>query len=482
MKFISILILLPLAFSQNIRYLDEVFDNFEKTEDVVYGNAPDLPFIFLFEWNTFDVDLDMDIYEPEGDLETERPVIIFVHTGSFFSGHNELDDVVALAETAAKRGYVAVSMNYRLGLNILSSYSGERAVYRGVQDASAVIRYLREFNEEYKIDYDNIFLWGTSAGSFLTLHLAYGDDDERPESTYGGGLDPDLGCMDCEGNSYDHNGRPKAIVSCWGAIGDLDWIEQSNNIPARMFHGTADPVVPFDEGYPFTFDIFLPWVYGSNLINNRLNEVGIYSLFEGEVGQLHEYWGTVNGNWFDGPNEFFEQIKNEGVSFIYSQLDINNEVTVSYQHQDNWNLVGLPLDVEDNHYLTIFPDAWEGTLFSYTNTYEQAEYLETGEGYWLRFQDAGSNQITGSQFSSITVPINEGWNLITGPSLIAEIIDSENILMEGTLYGYDSGSGYYSTNELEPGKAYWVRASADGEIQIVSTGNSNPVPEYIESE
>ena len=48
--------------------------------------------------------------------------------------------------------------------------------------------------------------------------------------------------------------------------------------------------------------------------------------------------------------------------------------------------------------------------------------------------------------------------------------------MEGTLYGYNSDSGYYSTNELEPGIAYWVRASADGEIQVVSTGTSNPVP------
>ncbi len=70
--------------SDSIRYLDEVFENVTITEDVVYGNAPDLPFIFFFEWNTYDVDLDMDIYEPEGDTETQRPVIIFIHTGSFF--------------------------------------------------------------------------------------------------------------------------------------------------------------------------------------------------------------------------------------------------------------------------------------------------------------------------------------------------------------------------------------------------------------
>ena len=306
--------------SDSIRYLDEVFENVTITEDVVYGNAPDLPFIFLFEWNTYDLDLDMDIYEPEGDTEAQRPVIIFIHTGAFFSGHNELDDVVALSIAAAKRGYVAVSINYRLGLNILSTYSGERAVYRGVQDASAAVRYLKEFSGEYNIDANNIFVWGTSAGSFIGLHLAFSEDDERPESTYGGGGDPDLGCIDCEGNSYDHDSRPKALVSCWGAIGDLDWIDPENDVPSILFHGTADPIVPYNSGFPFTFNILLPIVYGSNLIQGRLSELGIENDLHSEEGQLHEYWGTVNGNWFDGPNEYFEQIQSDAFLFLYNQL------------------------------------------------------------------------------------------------------------------------------------------------------------------
>ena len=71
------LLIISFVFTQNTRYLDEVFDDVEKTEDVVYGNAPDLPFIFLFEWNTVDIDLNMDIYEPVGDTLTNRPVIIF---------------------------------------------------------------------------------------------------------------------------------------------------------------------------------------------------------------------------------------------------------------------------------------------------------------------------------------------------------------------------------------------------------------------
>ena len=316
--------LFSFSIAQDIRYIDEVFNNVDKTEDVVYGNAPDLPFIFLFEWNTFDIDLDMDIYEPSGDTLAARPVIIFIHTGAFFSGHNELDDVVDLSIAAAKRGYVSVNINYRLGLNILSSYSGERAVFRGVQDASAAIRYLKEFHQELRIDPENIFIWGTSAGSFIGLHLAFSEEEERPESTYGNNSDPDLGCIDCEGNDYEHSSRPDALVSCWGAIGDLDWIDSENDIPTIMFHGTSDPIVPFNAGFPFTIDIALPIVYGSNLIHDRMNELNLENALYSAEGELHEYWGTVNGNWFNGPNENFDFIKDSAFNFLFNQLSFSN--------------------------------------------------------------------------------------------------------------------------------------------------------------
>ena len=321
-KIIIICFSLSLIFMQDIRYLDEIFDNVNKTEDVVYGNSPDLPFIFLFEWNTQDIDLTMDVYEPANDTLENRPAIIFMHSGAFFLGDNEVDDVVDLSMTSAKRGYVAFNINYRLGLNILSTYSGERAVYRGMQDGSAIVRYLREFHEDYNIDPDKIFIWGSSAGSFIGLHLAYSQDDERPESTYGSGNDPDLGCIDCSGNTYLHDSTPNAVVSCWGAIGDLDWIDSTDNVPTIMFHGTLDPIVPFNSGLPFTINIALPEVYGSNLIHNRLSELGIESQLHIGNGELHEYWGTLNGSWFGGPNNNYTEIKDSAYSFLYEQLDI----------------------------------------------------------------------------------------------------------------------------------------------------------------
>ncbi len=355
------ILLLSTVFSQDIRYIDEVFSDINKTEDVVYANSPDLPFIFLFEWNTQDIDLDMDIYEPQGDTLTNRPLILFLHSGAFFSGNNELDDMVDLSIASAKRGYVAASINYRLGLNVLSTYSGERAVYRGVQDASAAIRYFREHHELYNINPDKIFIWGSSAGSFIGLHLAYSEDDERPESTFGGNSDPDLGCIDCVGNNFLHSSKPNGLVSCWGAIGNLNWIDSENNVPAIMFHGTSDLVVPYDYGLPFTINIALPVVYGSSQIHDRLNLLNIENDVFIESGEPHEYWGTLNGNWFGGPNDNYIQIMNDAYLFLYNQLDSNELGDINFDGIVNVidvvATVNIILDEEYNSIIDINQDS-----------------------------------------------------------------------------------------------------------------------------
>ena len=325
------------------RYIDEVFDNYIKTEDVVYANAPDLPFIFFIESNTYDIDLDMDIYEPEGDDETQRPLIIFLYSGSFFTGSNNLDDMVALSKSAAKRGFVAMAINYRLGLNILSGYSGERAVYRGVQDLSAAIRFAREHHEYYGIDPDKVFVWGSSAGAIIGLHLTASEEDERPESTYGQWGDPDLGCIDCEGNDYTHNSKPNGLISCWGAIGDLEWIDAENQTPTILSHGTADPIVPNGSGFPFTANITLPIVHGSSMIAQRLTDLNIYHEYHPAQGEVHEYWGVVGGTWVGGPNDYFYQIQDNAYNFIYDYIvdaasgDLNND--------DNLNILDIVIMV-----------------------------------------------------------------------------------------------------------------------------------------
>ncbi|HJL79427.1 MAG TPA: hypothetical protein QF355_09020, partial [Candidatus Marinimicrobia bacterium] len=193
-------------------------------------------------------------------------------------------------------------------------------------------------------------------------------------------------------------------------------------------------------------------------------ELGIENEFHGEEGQLHEYWGTVNGNWFDGPNEYFEQIQSDAFLFLYDQL-YSEEISID--HQAGWNLVGLPLEVSDSLYNILFPESTEGTLYSFDGGYTPATSLIQGEGYWLRFNDAGSTTITGAPMNEITISLNEGWNLISGLSgeiSIYSVLDPDSIIVPGTLYGFNGG--YVETDMLVPGKGYWVRANNSGTITI----------------
>ena len=349
-KFIFLLLII-IGFAQDVRFIDEIFTDIRTTPDIVYGNAPDLPFLFLFEWNTYDIDLHMDIYEPENDTMEDRPVIIFAHSGAFFTGSKEAQDMVELCKESARRGYVAISMEYRLGLNILSSYSGERAVYRAIQDGSAIIRYLREYHSEFNIDPNQIFFWGSSAGSFIGLHLSYIEESERPTSTYGNDFDPDLGCIDCEGNSFIHNNKPTAVISTWGAMSDLDYIDSYENVPVAFFHGSNDIVVPYDEGYPFTLNITLPYVYGSQKLSERLTEFNIDNYLIIENNEPHEYYGALNGNLDigGGPNQYWDEILQDSYQFLFNYLnifgDINQDGLVNVQ--DIVVLVNYILEIED---------------------------------------------------------------------------------------------------------------------------------------
>jgi hypothetical protein len=56
---------------------------------------------------------------------------------------------------------------------------------------------------------------------------------------------------------------------------------------------------------------------------------------------------------------------------------------------------------------------------------------------------------------------------ISSSVAVESISDPGDIIVSGTIYGY--GGSYYNADAIEPGKGYWVNASADGEITISST-------------
>ncbi len=65
--------------------------------------------------------------------------------------------------------------------------------------------------------------------------------------------------------------------------------------------------------------------------------------------------------------------------------------------------------------------------------------------------------------------MNEGWNLITGISSdinVNSIQDPEGLIVSGTFFEFSSG-GYLNTENLEPGRGYWVKTNSSGVITII---------------
>lgn len=310
------------------RYIDPIFPQVARTNDVVFGNAD--PYGILTSQ-----DLKMDIYEPIGDTLSKRPVIIFAFGGAFLIGTRTQPPIPDYCEYYAHRGYVVVAIDYRINFNTTDGGSAERAVYRAVQDERAAQRFLAQNRYTYRLDITKFIATGTSAGCVTALHNAYFTEAERPQSSYGNGiLEPsDLGCLDCSGNNYYNNQNVPlcGIVNHWGAIGNLTWMQANENVPVCSIHGTNDAIVPYNTGQPFSLPIW-PQLSGSGDIAPHLTQLGIYN-------ELHPLWGAghepelTNGAYLDSmylyATPFMYRLLKPATPIITGPPEINGFATFS---------------------------------------------------------------------------------------------------------------------------------------------------------
>ncbi len=361
-----------MAFSQlceSDRYQKAVFPDVTISKDLVYGSADVYDVLNI----PLEFDQRLDIYEPAGDVLEKRPVVIMSFGGAYLIGDKEHADIEAWCDSLARYGYVAVAIDYRLGLNALSSGSATRAMYRGVQDTRAAIRFLLENKEEYKIDPENIYLGGESAGAINSLHTAFlTEESERPQETYGIPLENfDLGCLDCSGNDFDHEFEIKGIIDLWGAIFNLDLIDDDEKIPTLIIHGTDDLIVPISEGYPFVndFQLTFPYLYSSEAIHQRMDALGIYNEYYPYDGQGHLFYGLPDGI-ITFPNEFWDPVWTQGHEFLFKTLQfetplpqgqtavtIGNNYNYSVPLNDGsvycWEIIGGNVISENNSMVTV---------------------------------------------------------------------------------------------------------------------------------
>ena len=263
------------------RYAEPVFDEVNIEMGIPFSSA-------IKEGETSPITLYLDFYEPEGDTLSARPLVITVFGGAFVAGSRDYADMVEYCTRLAKHGYAAASIDYRLiSIWNLTSTALIRDAYMAAQDVSSAIRFFKYHCDEYKIDTEQVFLLGNSAGSIAILCELFMDENERPAETF---EEPDLGPMHSSGFE-EYAGISPAVAGAipqWGGVMDLDVISEEEYVPLCMIHGTDDTNVPYDSGYCYNgmFPGVMPYMYGSHPIAGRLDEIGItdyeFHPFEGE--------------------------------------------------------------------------------------------------------------------------------------------------------------------------------------------------------
>jgi acetyl esterase/lipase len=197
-----------------------------------------------------DQDLKLDLaMPPTGD--GPFPAVVCIHGGGWRAGKRE--DLRSLIETIAGRGFVAVTISYRLAPK--AKFPAQ------IEDCKAAVRWLRANAKKYKVDPKHIGAVGFSAGGHLVSLL--GTTRKKDD-------------LEGKGGNPDESSAVQAVVNFFGPtnFNDKDWTEGVENTflvpilgasykdkpglykrlspinyvtkeapPFLFFHGTKDPLV-----------------------------------------------------------------------------------------------------------------------------------------------------------------------------------------------------------------------------------------------
>ena len=161
----------------------------------------------------------LDLYQPEStDFSWKRPAVILIHGGGFLFG--DKSEMTNLCREFAARGYVCLSINYRLVPDDPPGSSQdqyERTVIASVADADHAAQWLEANAAKYHIDTGKLFIGGSSAGAVTSMLLAYNPEIKAPHF--------------------------RAVADMWGTMGPrVKWIRKGGP-PLLIIHGKEDETI-----------------------------------------------------------------------------------------------------------------------------------------------------------------------------------------------------------------------------------------------
>jgi len=191
-----------------------------------------------------DVELKLDLARPASG-KGPFPALVFIFGGSWMMGSKF--QFYSESMRAAERGYVAVTVDYRL-TNVRENGKVKYLFPAQVHDVKCAVRWLRANAKKYKIDPNRIGAVGWSAGGHLALMLGLTDPSHGLEGE----------CGDLAFSSRVH-----AVVNLAGPTDLIDWFHQKKYTHLKTYSPNVDLLGGTPEEVPEQYRRASPLTYVS---------------------------------------------------------------------------------------------------------------------------------------------------------------------------------------------------------------------------
>jgi acetyl esterase/lipase len=227
-------------------------------------------------------DLKLDVCAPK-NLRGPFPAVVLIHGGGW--DHGCKGDFQATAVALAERGYVALTIDYRL--------APRHKFPAQLDDCRTAVRWLRAHAERYQVDPDRVGAFGISAGGHLALLLGltetknvneksgeYAEQSCKVQAVVNVMGPTDLARPGWPAYTEELlvslvGGERDKIPAAYASASPLTYVRPGLP-PVLTIHGTADRLVPYEQ---------------AKLLHAALLEAGVTSRLETMEGKGHgEGW------------------------------------------------------------------------------------------------------------------------------------------------------------------------------------------------